>query len=63
MMKQVKLGDAMRELYFNDDYSWYDNVFYMPFSVYPWLGRGGRYDIYSGLFVVAGNYGYVTGTF
>ena len=55
-----KIGDAMREVYFNSD-GWYFNSSLFVYDKYPWVGRGSYYDGKAGIFSSGGNYGYVTG--
>ncbi|MGM9879165.1 MAG: hypothetical protein ACI31R_03990 [Bacilli bacterium] len=50
--KISKLGDAIKEVKISTQDSWYSNRGYVPYSLQPWLGRGGSYQniSYAGVF-------------
>ena len=40
-----KLGDGVREVYSSTNYGWYGDRSYFVNSPYPWLYRGGSYNL------------------
>ena len=48
-----KLGDAIKEVFSSENYSWYNDYLYLGNNEWPWFGRGGYYasgTTYPGIF-------------